>query len=276
MDINNPYPRWANVDDDANIEINGGFTRFKTMVTPMDVVKFGLVGVPKVFPMTGEPITEEYIAHHLEAAVAKLEMQGLMLSPVIFSHVDDFTDSGLAGTRFFPVILKKFPLRTVESVKLLFPNATRANPQMEYTIPDTWLSWEQNKLNIIATTGILAPSQIGNNTGVPLYSMMFNGYRPNAFRVTYKAGFDQDKLPALLWKLLVDMTVYDVLNDIGPLLFPSTGINVQQDSVSQSAQLPGPRIFELRMSVLDKEIQRNKQLIMGYYGMQFAMEFAGI
>lgn len=276
MDITNPYPRLSDVQEN-NQEIEGSFVRFKPMVTPQNVIDFGLMGVPKTFPMTGEPMTVEYIANHLEAAIAEIEMTGLMLSPVIFHHLDDYQEgNSLYGQRFFPILLKKYPVRNIESIELTFPNATTDKPSLIYRIPDDWITWDQTKVNVVATTGVINPTIQQGSASLPYINLFHANYRPTAFRVNFRAGFDQDKLPVIVWRLIIDKATYSILSEIGPLLFPSTGISVGIDAVSQSAQLPGYRIFEARLKDLASRIEKNRQLIAGYYGNQMTIEFAGI
>jgi|GEM_PF-2827534 len=276
MDFKNPYPKNTSVAQDGNLEIEGNFVRFKPMVQPADILKFGLVGIPKVFPMTNEPITEEYIANHLEASVAELEMMGLILSASIFHHIDDLMSGGMGTTRFFPTLLKKYPVREIITISLRYPNAQTSNPTLLYTIPAHWITFENNKVNVIATTGFLGPNLVQGSGNIPLVNMFHSGYKPSGYRIDYKAGFEQDQLPVILWQLLVDMTTFAILTEIGPLLFFSTGISVGIDGVAQSAQLPGPKIFEARISALMKKIEKSRNLIASYYGVSIDMEFLGL
>lgn len=276
MDFKNPYPRLTNVQQTTGLEIEANFIRFKPMVTPSDVRTYGLVGVPKVFPLTGEEITDEYIAAHLQTAIAELEMQGLILSAAIFHHIDDLMSEGITGVRFFPTLLKKFPVREIESIELRYPNSVMSNPSLLYTIPKDWITFENGKVNVIATTGFLAPNLVAGSANIPLVNLFQTNYRPSGYRVNYKAGFDQDQLPVIVWHLLVDMTTVNILSEIAPMMFSSTGINVGIDGVSQSAQLPGPKIFDARINSLMQKIQRNRDLIKGYYGAAITLEFAGL
>lgn len=276
MDYKNPYPKNSNVAQDGNLEIEGNFIRFKPMVQPSDVLKFGLVGIPKRFPLTNEPITEEYIANHLEASISELEMMGLILSAAIFHHVDDLYDGGLGSNRFFPTMLKKYPVREIITIGLRYPNAQKDNPSLIYEIPADWITFENNKVNVIATTGFLAPHLVQGAGNIPLVNMFHSSYKPSGYRIDYKAGFEQDQLPVIVWQLIIDMTTVAILTEIGPLLFSNTGISVGIDGVTQSAQLPGPKIFEARILSLMKKIEKNRNLIASYYGAAIDMEFLGL
>jgi hypothetical protein len=276
LDPSNPYPRLSNTEQTGQLDIEANFVRFKTMITPRDVITFGLVGVPKTFPMTNEPITEEYVALHLQSSISELEMMGMYMSAINAFHVDDFHEGGLTTGRYMPTILKKYPVRSITSIELRYPNAMKDKPSLIYRIPDDWITFEQNKINVIATTGFLAPNLVSGSANMPLVNLFQTNYRPQGYRVEYKAGFDQDKLPVIVWQLLCDMTTFAILSEIAPLLFPSTSINVSIDSVGQSANLPGPKIFEGRLNALKLKIDRNRNLIASYYGMLAGVEFMGL
>lgn len=275
MDFKNPYPRNTAVEAGTNLEIEANFVRFKTMVTPTDIRNYGLIGIPKVFPLTGEEISDSYIAAHLHSTIAELEMQGMIMSPAIFHHIDDLMSEGITGTRFFPSLLKKFPVREIESIELRYPNAQAEKPSLLYKIPKEWITFENGKVNVIATTGFLTPNLVSGSANIPLVNLFQTNFKPSGYRVNYLAGFDQDRLPAIVWHLVVDMASLNILTDIAPMMFSSTGINVGIDGVSQSAQLPGPRIFDGRIALLQQRIERNRELIKSYYGSSIVLEFSG-
>ena len=94
--------------------------------------------------------------------------------------------------------------------------------------------------------------------------------------MTWQAGFERDKLPYNVWKLIIDKTAYEALRDFGPLLFPMGSMSVSMDNVSQSAQNPGPTLFEQRLSRLRKSIDEQLNKILSYYGQTLNIEFAGM
>lgn len=276
MDFTNYYPKNSVVSEGSDLEIEANFVRFKEMVTPKDVREIGLIGVPKTFPLTGEELTDEFIALHLQNAIAELEMQGLIFSAAIFHHVEDMHYEGVTGVKFFPTVLRRSPVREIESIELRYPNAQTENPQLIYEIPKEWITFENNKVNVIATTGFLTPNLVSGSANIPLVNLFQTNYKPSSYRVNYKAGFDQDRLPVIAWHLLLDMATLAILSEIAPMMFSTTGVNVGIDGVSQSAQLPGPRIFEGRIAALREKVEQNRELIKGYYGVSITMEFNGL
>jgi hypothetical protein len=225
--------------------------------------------------MTGETIDDELITSYLGTAIATLEMTGLTISPTNFTKQEDFHD-GMLGSRYFSVIVDRYPVLDVQDMTLCFPHTTNDKAQYKYVIPKTWLSWEKNKINLIASTGLLAPQMSGPVLNAPLAIWSNAPYRPNAFTVTWQAGFEPDKLPYLLWKLLVDMATFDLLVDVGPMLFPVGSMSVGIDGVSQSSQTPGPQLLTSRLKDLEKRIDKQKATITAFYGQTIAMDFMGL
>jgi hypothetical protein len=269
------YPAWSETTSTTLTEVEGAFLRFKPMVTPSDVLRYGLIGIPKIFPLTGERIDEDLISAYLASAIANVEMTGLIISPILTHHVDDWHET-MFTDRYFPILVNKYPVTAVESIILTYPNATSPNPKTIYTIPKDWITWERNKINVIAAGGILAPQQLGGSANIPIAMWTRADYRPSAFRVTYQAGFENDKLPMNVWSLLIDMATYDLLSDIGPLLFPTSSISVGIDNVQQSSSLPGPKLFEGRLMLLKDKIAKAKATISAYYGQTASLQFAGM
>ena len=52
----------------------GAVKRFTPLPFPEDVFKYAFMGLPKKFPLTGEPITPEVAESALESALVELEM----------------------------------------------------------------------------------------------------------------------------------------------------------------------------------------------------------
>jgi hypothetical protein len=274
---NNPYPEYTETNRTEYQEINDGFLRFHTLPTPEEVMKIGLLGVPKRFPMTGESITPEYVSDILAAAIAEVEMSGLIINPIICTKQEDFHD-GMLVNNFFPIQVNKYPVLDVESVIFVFPHTTtkEKDRMLRYIVPKHWISWDKCKINVIASTGPLLPQMTGTQYNSPLALWTNTSYRPNAYTVTWQAGFEADKLPYNVWKYLIDIASYNILMDIGPLLFPISGMSVGIDGLSQSSQFPAHRLLEGRLQALEKRIVNARNAIRSYYGQRMNISFMGM
>lgn len=273
--MNQPFPQ-ASIRADANQEIEGSQRKYRSIPSPDDVRKLGLVGIPQRFPLTNEPLTDDFIAMHLETAIQELELAGLCVYQKISRHVEDMYEGDLL-TRFQPFKIADFPVLQIESIQLAFPNAISDKPYATYTLPPEWYQFERNKVNIVATSGTVIPSFSGAFGGTPIPFAIYGAanYRPGCWKITYQCGFENDVLPISVWNLIIDKTVFSLLNDIGPLMFSVNSYNVGIDSVQQSVHLPGPKLFEARVEALRKRITRNMAQISDYYGCFIKSQYAG-
>jgi hypothetical protein len=270
-----PYPEKTEIVNQSVLEIDSGFMRFCAYPTPADILKFGLKGIPKRFPLTGEMLDEEYISPFLASAIADLEMTGLCINSILKTYNEDFHDQQFTKN-YMPILLPLSPVLRVEKIVFHYPHTTTDQPMAVFIVPEHWITFEKNKVNIVASTGVLAPSLL-NQTSTPVLAIWSNAtYRPNAMSVTYQAGFMPDQLPYNLWKLLIDKAVYSILIDIGPLLLPVQSMSVGMDGISQSASTPGASLLDRRIQSLQKEIDRTTRKILGYYGINTKISFAGM
>jgi hypothetical protein len=272
---NMPFPN-ASDRSDATQEIEGAQRQYRSIPTPDDVRKFGLVGVPKKLPLTEEPITDDILALHLETAIQELQLGGLNVYQKITRSVEDMYEADLLN-RFQPFKLKEYPVLQIESISLMFPNAVTDNPYATYTFPPEWYQFEGNKVNIVATSGTVIPSFSGavGTTPIPFAIYGAAKYRPSCWRITYQCGFENDFLPVSVWNLVIDKAVLSLLSDLGPLLFSVNTYNVGIDQVQQSVTLPGPKLLEARLDMLKKRITKNFNQIAAYYGCRIQTQYAG-
>lgn len=273
--MNLPFPN-ASVRADDKQEIEGAQRKYRSIPCPDDIRKLGLMGIPQTFPLTGERLSDEYIAMHLETAIQELELSGLCIYQKISRQVEDMYEGDLL-TRFQPFKLLEFPVLQIESIQLMFPNALSDSPYATYTFPPEWYQFEKTKVNIVATSGTVIPSFAGAVGTSPIPFAIYGAakYRPGCWRITYQCGFENDVLPTSVWNLVIDKTVLSLLNDIGPLLFSINSYNVGIDSVQQSVNLPGPKLFENRIDALKKRINKNFNQICDYYGCKVQTQYAG-
>jgi hypothetical protein len=272
---NMPFPN-ASSRTDATQEIEGSQRIYRPIPSPEDILQFGLVGIPKYFPLTGEPITREYVARHLEEAIQDLLLRGLCLYQRITTQVEDMYENDLIN-RFQPFKLNCFPVLSIESIQLMYPNSITDNPYATYTLPPEWYMFEKTRVNMVATSGTILPSFSGHQGLNPIPFTIYGSspYRPSVWKVTYLCGFENDLVPTFVWSLVIDKTVLSILNEVGPLLFSVNNYTVGIDGVQQSANLPGPRLFDARLQSLQKKITKSTNLCFSYFGCRVQTQYAG-
>src|SRR4051812_20771144 len=100
----NTYPVLA-----EEFSYEGSFKRFTSFPTPQDVYNYALMGLPKYFPLTREPITVDMVTPFLESAIGEIEMKlGCNLSEVTHFHSEDYMD-GMSIKNFTGIRLQKWP-----------------------------------------------------------------------------------------------------------------------------------------------------------------------
>lgn len=96
---------------------------------------------------------------------------------------------------------------------------------------------------------------------------------PGGIRITYVAGFDNNKVPSSIVSLIENMAAYQMLSIMGPVLFPHNSVGISIDGVSQSTSTMGPQFLSKRLDDLDKTIQAQKQAVKGYYCRSFQIDY---
>lgn len=273
--VNIPYPL-ATDNNDATQEFEGSQKIYRQMPSPADVRSLGLVGIPKYFPLTNEPITDDYISLHLENAIQELGMAGLNISPRMVTQMEDSYENDMMY-RFNPFSLNNFPVLEIESIRLVFPNAATETPYAEYLIPPEWYFFDGNRVSIVATSGSIFPqfNGFGGQNPIPATILGSQSYRPSTWKIVYQCGFENDKIPSLVYNLIIDKTALSLLNDISPLMFTVNSYSASIDQIGQTVNMPGPKLLESRMKMLEKRIRKNFISIQSYYGCSLKMQFAG-
>lgn len=273
----NTYPIYSR---DESFE--GAVKRYTHLPTPTDLINFALKGMPKVYPLTKEPITQEDVEGYLTSAFTEIEMgMGIDLSPVerffTADYVSDMFEVNYAGVR-----LPHFPATQINKYSLKFSHAATSTPFLEYVIPPGWIALKNNKVNIAAATGTVQVRQGGGTEALSALGIFsfINGfargsYQPQVIEIQYMSGFANDKVPAVVADLVKTVAAIRMLSDLGPLLFPFSSTSVQIDGVSQSAGLPGPRLLEAKVQALREKRAELESAIRSHFGRSINWSFIG-
>lgn len=255
--------------------------RHTPMPTPRDVYDYALMGLPKTFPLTKEPITVDMVTPFLNNAITQIEMDtGMSLSPVYYDQAFDYID-GSFEANFSGFKLQQWPATEIVSMQLKFPHVTARNPYQTYTIPPAWVSLRRNRVNVIAAFGAVSiqtdNSNVATAGGIFSYITGFarGAYQPAIVEIKYKAGWDSDKMPTTVSDLIKNKAALYFLQDIAALLFPVAGVSVGIDGVSQSASMPGPSLLVQRIQDLTTRVEKQKNAIAKVMGRTIKMSFIG-
>jgi hypothetical protein len=265
----------------ADYGFEGAVKRYTPLPFPEDVYKYALMGLPKKFPLTGEPIPMDVATDALNSAITEIEMQaGIDLTPTehwqSFDYISDSFSSNYSG-----FILERWPSIKVIDMKLAFPHTEIDPPVQTYDLPAAWISHRRNRVNVVASFGAVVTStnvtNLVNAGGLFTFLSGFSTgpYRPAMVRIQYVAGFPEDKVPTIVSDWVKSFAAWRLLQDIIPVLFPVTGTAVGIDGVSQSAQIALFQAFTQRIAMLEKKCHDQKVAVNKLFGRTLKSAFIG-
>lgn len=273
---NNVYPVFC-----EEMSIEGAFKRFSQFPGPAEVYQLALFGLPKVAPLTGEPITQDMAAPYLESAVTELEMAlGCTISATTRYHSDDHID-GLFERNFMGIRLQSWPATEIVSVQLKYPHTNTTSVYQRYTIPPNWVYLRKNKMNIVAAVGAVTVSTDNSAMvsagGLFTYITGFGrgAYQPGTIEIVYKAGFEHDKLPSSVADLIKTWAAHRFLVDMMPILFPTSGVTDSIDGVSQSVSYNIHTTLANRIEMLEKKKQELSAALVKQFSKTLKTTFIG-
>ncbi len=285
----------------------GSFKRFLPMPGPQEVFDYALMGLPKYLPLTQETITPQGfvltqpktmmdgsvrpagtitsridVADYLTSAVTEIEMDlDCQLSETIHNHDEDYIynkfRTGYMGTK-----LTRWPATEILQVLIKFPHAK--NPAEElyqsYEIPSQWIYLRRNKVNVVASVGSINSKRHGSNASAQGFFAYMTGfgrgvYSPGNIEIVYKAGFNNDRLPAVVADMIKTWAAKRYLSDVGSVLFPNNSVNVSIDGISQSASYDVQRLVTQRSEDLEKKSHEQKRIFKKQFGNTVGMSFVG-
>lgn len=263
----------------TNDGYDGSQKLYSTPPTPENLYKKALQGLPKVYPLTGEPIELDDVAPYLTSAYNELVMDlGCDLLETEHFHSADYI-AGMFDSNFTGIKLSRWPAFKVLNVKFKFAHTQTNTPIMSYTIPSSWVVLRRNRINIAPSYGgmIVQTNAETNAAGVFQYITGFarGNYTPANIEIQYCAGFDSDRFPSLLQDLILTVATIRLLTDFAPKLFPYSATMISLDGISQSAQLPGPMFLQQTLLSLQQKREQLTQAFTKYFGRTVKMSFIG-
>ncbi len=269
---------WSNT---GSISFDSASKRFTTFPQPSETLSYALMGLPKVWPLTGEPITTKDIEPFLNSAATELEMDmGMNLLPVQLDQSFDYVD-GLFTSNAFGMKLQQWPATKVIQVQLRFPHTQMNTPYNTYTIPPQWVALRRNRVNVMASFGAVSVQTNSSNAATAagifsyIYGFQRGAYQPAIISVQYMAGFEPDRLPFVVADLIKTWAAWRFLTDAFPGIAPITSTSVALDGISQSASLALMESISKRIEEMDKKRQKLMNAITKAFGRTIKMGFIG-
>jgi hypothetical protein len=216
----------------------------------------------------GNEFLDTMYEHYIKAAVSWVEARlDMPLRPTgIVEEKHDFYKEDYDKYIFLEV--DKFPVISVEEIKLVLPGN-----QVVQTFANDWIhvQKESGQIQIVPGTGSAGTILLGASGAWIPFIYGINKFIPEAFWVTYTAGFECGKLPYLLKDLVGKVASYGPLYMAGELLL-GAGIassNASIDGLSQSVSTLGSPgqggAYVGRIKAYQAEIEKSIPDLIRYY-----------
>lgn len=251
------------------VDLEPGFDRFQTLITPKDLKEQYLFGIPLkslLDPSAGE-MSNKALKAFIARAVSEAEHRlRINISPVKYQDRYDYDLWDYQKYNF--IQLNHWPVLQVESVKAKYPNAVDF---IQY--PAEWISiyGEFGLLQLTPTQGQLTQFFLTNDA---TYIPLLLGSRlkwPQLWQVTYVSGFEKDRIPAVVNDYIAHLASLRILEIVAPLLFPYASYGIGIDGVSQSIGTGGPVWMAQRIESLKQKSEELFDTIKRYYNHSLIM-----
>lgn len=194
--------------------LDTSFEAILTIQELKDRYLFGLEGA--LSDDSGVPLPDSVYAHYIRAAIARFEQKtNLRVLPKYFEEYHDWYEDYVR--QFFGFWSNEYPIRQICTVEQLEP---RSSPRV---FPESWWRYE-------ADSGEIHLLADANAALVPLNTLVsYKRYIPQAFKITYFAGFPPNEIPQNLIDMIGKEASMGPLNIGGDLL---GGAGIASQSIS--------------------------------------------
>jgi len=258
-------------------DIEPGFKRFMSMPTVQEVKENQLFGIPLRSALTKQELPDRVIQNYIMKAVSEIEHTlRLFISPVTIKQERHNYAWNEFYNAFGYIQLNHRPILEVQKLEVSIPSASDNENLVEW--PTQWLKVynEHGTLQLVPLTGSgsILISQVSSGVSFPVRLFNANNY-PQFWAVTYRVGFENDQIPAMIAELIELIAALAVLAMIAPVFFPYNSYSVSMDGLGQSVSTPGPQWFSSRIQDMTK---RRDELIVAaksYYQLSIALGVLG-
>lgn len=267
-----PFPSW-------NVEQDPSTNRYSSLPTAQDMRKRSLFGLPLKSFFTGEEVSDETLEQYIKEAISQIEHElDMYITPVTFEERHDYNRE-LQFWSFGYLKLNHAPILSVEKYQLTFNNGVGipgSLPLVDVPLEFIHVQPQEGTVQLVPAQGVTISGFI-----VSIYSGLgyhaFNSQAitnwPGAVFVKYTAGFEKDKVPALIAGLVESIAAFRFLSALGPILFPHNSVSIGIDGTSQSVGTLGPAFLKGRLDDLKDIINSQMEAARGYYQKRFLIDY---
>lgn len=258
------------------VEQTAGVERYLSIPTPTSMRSTVLFGLPLRSFLTGEAVSDDAIQHYITEAISEIEHElDLYVTPVTFNERHDYMRHDFVWS-FGRFKVLHGPILDVSKFQLTFNNGVAGGvPLVDIPLEFVHVQSQDQSIQLVPAQGVTVSGlivSIYSGLGFHAFSSQALNAWPGAINVTYRAGFQEGKIPAMIVGLIENLAAYKMLSVMGPLLFPHNSTSIGIDGTSQSVGTLGPAFLNQRLSELEKLITQQKEAAKGYYLKRFLIE----
>jgi hypothetical protein len=242
---------------------NPGFNRFETCMTPATLRRNFLWGIPLKAP-NGEEMGDDQLAYHIESNISVVEhILNVTITPTQYVETHDYRAEDYDA--WFWLQMRHRPMH---------PDPTTVSVQIQYitdqtliALPNQWyrIYSEPAQIQMTPTAGTMGQFFISQSGAILPGIWGSKKDYPQLIKVTYIAGFEQDKIPKAINQLIGYKTALDILEIMRDLIGGMPGIGsygLGLDGLSQSISKEG---FAQRIASYTQKVEELTHIIKMYY-----------
>jgi hypothetical protein len=267
-----PFPSWS-VQQDASMD------RYAALPDAATMKRRSLFGIPLRSFLTNEVVSDETLDDYVKQAISELEHTlDLYITPVTFEERQDYSRE-MQFWSFGYTRLNHSPILSVEKYQLTFNNGIGipgSLPLVDLPLEFIHVQPQEGTIQLVPAQGVTISGfimSIYSGLGYHAFNSQAISNWPGAVFVRYTAGFEKNKVPALLSALIENLAAYKFLSSLGPVLFPHNSVGISIDGVSQSVGTLGPGFLQNRLKDLQGIIQQQMEAAKGYYQKRFLIDY---
>ena len=267
-----PFPVWA------TDELEPKVMRFAPIPDATIMRNKMLFGIPLKSSLTGQEVTDDTLNSFISEAISEIEHTlDLYITPVRFVEKHDYIRQNFTWNYNY-LKLNHPQICSVEAVELSFTNQLEgaAQPFVSFPLEHVHVMPQEGTIQLVPAFGTsLSGFLLSAFSGTQFHALRAIGMTnfPGGVRVTYTAGFEEGKVPAVITALVETTAALRTLSALGPLIFPHNSTSISIDGTSQNTSTLGPAFLRQRMEELEKQKQEQLEAAKGYYQRRFLLDW---
>jgi len=270
------FPLWASDQGTQPVD------RYESMVTPEEMKRRSLFGIPLKSSMTGETVPDATLQDYINQAISQVEHAlDIYITPTQFQEKHDYNREFFTWSYAYIKLYHPNVINVQEvaiSFSNAFPDPITKSPQPALKFPNEYVHIlpQEGALQLVPAVG----TTIGGFVASVFFGVQFNALwfsniinYPGSLRVTYTSGFEKGKIPALIVSLVETIAAIKFLSTLGPVLFPHNSVSIGIDGTSQSTSTLGPMFLRLRVEELRKQMEEQMVTAQNYYQRSFLIDY---